>query len=160
MKTIKLMSLAVAMVVLLSDCNNAASASKSTAAAPTPAKPASADGNFCFFEAQNRDTTKVNLTIAGDKITGEMVWNPYQKDGAVGMLSGTKNASGEFDLVYEYTIEGNRQSETKIMKIENDQLLIKKGELADLKNDGTMTYKDATKAVFSQKLMAMDCEKK
>ena len=166
MKTNKF-SLVVLVAIALSACNTKpaettdaatmpADSAQTAAAAPAPA-PAT-DGRMCFFTADNRDTTTVSLTITGSEVTGEMVWNPYQKDGAVGTLKGTKNAAGELDLMYSYMIEGSQQSETKIMKIENDQLLIKKGMLEDPKNDGNMRYKDVTKAVFSQKLAKTDCK--
>ena len=112
----------------------------------------------CFFYALNRDTTTVSIEIKGDSITGEMIWNPYEKDGAVGTLSGIKTANGEFDLMYNYMIEGSQQTETKIMKIENDQLLIKVGELVDPNNDGNLKYKDVTKATFSEVLNKVSCK--
>ena len=49
----------------------------------------------------------------GNNITGLMNWVPYQKDSARGTLKGTKNAAGEFDLMYQYMIEGNQQTEKK-----------------------------------------------
>ena len=109
------------------------------------------------MKALNRDTTTVTLEVVGDKVTGNMHWNPYQKDGAIGTLTGTKNAAGEFELMYNYMIEGSNQSETKIMKIENGQLLIKKGELEDPKNDGNMRYKDVSKATYKEILKKVDC---
>ena len=125
------------------------------AMATAPVEPAA--NKSCFMKALNRDTTTVTLEVIGDKITGSMHWNPYQKDGAIGTLTGTKNATGEFELMYNYMIEGNNQSETKIMKIENGQLLIKKGELEDPKNDGNMRYKDASKATYKETLKKVDC---
>ncbi len=66
----------------------------------------------------------MQLVIVGNNITGLMNWVPYQKDSARGTLEGTKNAAGEFDLMYQYMIEGNQQTETKIMKVENETLWI------------------------------------
>ena len=45
----------------------------------------------CYLFAQNKDTTTVNLAINSNKISGKMHWNPWQKDGAIGNLTGTKN---------------------------------------------------------------------
>ena len=116
------------------------------------------DGRFCFMSALNKDTTTVQFVIVGDKVSGNMRWNPYQKDGAKGTLSGSKKSNDELELVYDYMIEGNQQTETKIMKIEKGELLIKKGELEDPKNDGHLRYKDVSKASFTEKLSAVDCQ--
>jgi hypothetical protein len=87
------------------------------------------NGTFCFLYAENKDTTYVSLMIDGTKVSGEMTWQPYEKDGARGTLSGTKLDSGELELMYAYMIEGSNQTETKVMKIDGDRLLIKVGEL-------------------------------
>ena len=87
-----------------------------------------------------------------------MAWQPYQKDGAVGTLTGAKNANGEFELLYDYMIEGSKQTETKVMKIENGQLLIKTGELEDPKNDGNLRYKDVSKATYTETLPTVACQ--
>lgn len=114
-------------------------------------------GKYCFLSATNKDTTKISLLIVGDKVSGTMDWQPWEKDGARGTLSGTKQANGELDLVYDYMIEGSRQTETKIMKIEGNSLLVKHGSLIDPKNDGNLHYDDPTKAVFSETLSKTDC---
>lgn len=112
----------------------------------------------CFLSALNRDTTTVSIEIKGDSVFGEMIWNPFEKDGAVGTLSGIKTANGEFDLMYNYMIEGNQQSETKMMKIENGQLYIKQGELVDPKFDGNLKYKDVASATYSEVLTKVECK--
>ena len=66
------------------------------------------DGTYCFRKLFNRDVTDVQLTIVGDAITGSMNRLPYEKDSAKGTLKGTKNPAGEFDLMYDYMIEGSR----------------------------------------------------
>ena len=106
-------------------------------------------GVYSFLKAENKDTTIVRLNfLSDDDIRGEMIWQPWQKDGATGDLKGKLNAKREMELVYNYVIEGSQQSETKIMKIEGDKLLIKQGELTDPKNDGNLVFKDASKAVY------------
>jgi hypothetical protein len=116
------------------------------------------DGTFCFSKIWNKDITDVRLAIVGDAVTGVMNWIPYEKDGARGTLTGTTNAAGEFDLMYDYIIEGSQQTETKIMKIEDGKLLIKMGELQDLKYDGNLTYKDVSQAKYSETLEKVDCK--
>ncbi len=116
------------------------------------------DGTYCFSKLFNQDVTDVRLIILDSAVTGKMDWVPYQKDSARGTLQGSKNAAGELDLMYDYMIEGNQQTETKIMKIEDGKLLIKVGELLDPKNDGNLVYKDVTQAKFSEVLEPVECK--
>ena len=116
------------------------------------------DGTYCFRKLFNRDVTDVQLTIVGDAITGSMNRLPYEKDSAKGTLKGTKNPAGEFDLMYDYIIEGSQQTETKIMKIEDEKLLIKVGELLDPKDDGSLAYKDVSQAKYSEILEKVVCK--
>ncbi|WP_294233633.1 hypothetical protein [uncultured Chryseobacterium sp.] len=115
-------------------------------------------GDHCFVKAENKDTTSVHLSIsATGQIKGEMRWQPWEKDGAVGTLSGKLISENEMDLLYDYTIEGSQQTETKIMKIENDKLYLKNGELTDPKNDGHLVYKNPSKAAYSEVLDKTSC---
>jgi hypothetical protein len=144
----------VAITIFLASCQNKKQ-EKTTTETPSISE---LEGKKCFMSAINKDTTRVSIQINGDKITGDMVWLPYQKDKRVGTLMGTKNANGELELTYNFMQEGMSQTETKIMKIENDILLIKHGDLEDPKNDGNMKYKDASKATFSEKIPKAECE--
>jgi hypothetical protein len=111
---------------------------------------ASENIDFCFFKNQNRDITKITLRIDDKKVTGTMDWVPYEKDSGRGTLSGTLLPDGQMDLMFDYMIEGSHQTETKIMKIENNKLFIKHGELEDKKYNGNLTYKDPEKAVYNE----------
>ncbi|MBC8112435.1 MAG: hypothetical protein H7Y04_15385 [Verrucomicrobia bacterium] len=164
MKTLNIIYLTSMVIFGLFSCNKAsqqntdsenkinAVTQKDTTSATT------SDGNFCFIKSLNKDTTYISLTIKGNEVAGTMIWNPYEKDGATGTLSGIKNAEGEFDLIYDYVIEGSKQTETKIMKIEKNQLMIKEGELVDPKNDGNLKYKDLSKAKFNEVLDKTACK--
>ena len=116
------------------------------------------DGTYCFSKLFNQDVTDVQLTILGSAVTGKMDWVPYQKDSARGTLQGAKNVAGELDLMYDYMIEGNKQTETKIMKIKDGKLLLKVGELLDPNNDGNLIYKDVSQAKFSEVLEPVNCK--
>jgi hypothetical protein len=142
------------ITIFLASCQNKKQ-EKTTTETPSISE---LEGKKCFMSAINKDTTRVSIQIDGDRITGDMVWLPYQKDKRVGTLMGTKNANGELELTYNFMQEGMSQTEIKIMKIENDILLIKHGDLEDPKNDGNMKYKDASKATFSEKIPKAECE--
>ena len=149
---------------MLTACENSQQVATRPASVSTPTmeaeiQPAALAGNYCFYADVNKDITEVNLNITGNQVTGTMNWIPLEKDSAVGRLLGNVNAAGELDLVYYYMIEGNAQTETKVMKIENKQLMIKHGELLDPKNVGDLVYKDATTATYNQTLLKVDCKK-
>ena len=116
------------------------------------------DGTYCFSQLFNRDVTDIQLNILGSAVTGKMDWVPYEKDSARGTLQGFKNAAGELNLMYDYMIEGNQQTETKVMKIEDGKLLVKRGELLDPNNDGNLVYKDVNQAKFSEVLEPTNCK--
>ena len=141
------------------DVNNKTQENKQAAQAATKQTVSSTpDGMHCFSKIFNRDVTDVQLTIAGDTVTGIMNRLPYEKDSARGTLKGSKNAAGELDLIYDYMIEGKEQTETKIMKIEGEKLMIKVGELLDSNNDGHLIYKDVSKAKYLENLERVDCK--
>ena len=55
-------------------------------------------------------------------------------------------------------IEESKQTETKIMKIEDDKLLIKVGELLDLKEDRSLVYKYKSQVKHSEILEKVACK--
>jgi len=111
----------------------------------------------CFMSVFGRDTTIVNLVFSGNIVKGTMQYKPFEKDAAHGTLSGGVQTNGELMLIYDYMIEGNKQSETKIMKIEGTKLLIKVGKLIDKSNDGNLEYEDAKNAKYSEVLEQFNC---
>ncbi len=155
---------AICLMLFIFSCNNenSGNTAKTETTQTTETKPvteAPLNGDYCFMHAENNDTTTVRLRIlSDDDIRGEMIWNPWQKDGAVGTLTGKLISKNEMELKYEYVIEGNKQTETQIMKIEGDKLHIKSGELIDPKNDGNLVFKDASKAEYKDVLKKTSCE--
>ena len=111
---------------------------------------ASEVNDFCFFKNENRDITKVTLRIDDKKVTGTMDWVPFEKDSGRGTLSGSLLPDGQMDVLFDYVIEGSHQTETKFMKIVDNNLHIKHGELEDKKYNGNLTYKDPAKAVYNE----------
>ena len=60
-----------------------------------------------------------------------MVWQPYEKDGAIGTLSGTLHG----DTVvadYDYMIEGSQQQEEKFMLLKGDSLQVLSAPLKEV----------------------------
>ena len=155
----KIIALSIAVTVLWA-CSSQTNKQNSTTVNTTITQPRQlpqTTEKMCFFYALNRDTTTVSLTINGNDVVGEMVWNPWQKDGAIGTLKGTKTAANELQLIYNYIIEGSHQTETKTMKIANGKLLIKTGELIDPNNDRHLQYKNPLKSIYSKVLQKIVC---
>lgn len=121
---------------------------------------AALSGDYCFEKVENRDSTMVKFRVlSDDDIRGEMMWRPFEKDGATGTLTGKIISKNEIQFDYDYMIEGNRQSETTIMKVDGDKLYIKEGELMDDPNKkGNMIYKDAAKAEYRNILNKVACK--
>ncbi len=155
---------AICFTLFILSCNNenSGNTAKTETAQTTETKPvteAPLNGDYCFINAENKDTTTVRIRIlSDDDIRGEMIRNPWQKDRAVGTLTGKLISKNEMDLKYEYMIEGNNQTETMLMKIDGDKLHIKRGELIDPKNDGNLVFKDASKAEYKDVLNKTSCE--
>lgn len=118
----------------------------------TESTPISYDGDYCFSKTFNKDVTDVKLAIFDAKVSGTMNWIPFEKDSARGTLMGIMLPGGEMKVLYDYMIEGSRQTEEKFMKIEDGKLFIKHGELEDKKYDGNLTYKDPETAVYNEVL--------
>jgi hypothetical protein len=122
------------------------------------AAPSNLTGPYCFLLAQNNDITRVSISLVGDSVTGTMDWQPAQKDGARGTLYGRRRPNGELALIFDYTIEGNRQTETKTMRLLNNQLQVKHGPLEDPAGNGRLRYQNEAQATYSEVLSAVDCE--
>ena len=162
MKKLNNLFLAIILCAITNSCNKKSDYKTEATAKPVEKKqevPAPIfKGDYCFLKAENKDSTTVRVRfLSNDDIRGEMIWSPWQKDGAVGTLTGKLNANNEMELLYNYTIEGNRQSETKVMKIDGDKLLIKQGELIDPKFDGNLVFKDVSKATYKTVLSKVNC---
>lgn len=116
-------------------------------------------GNFCFKKIEDKDVTDINFTILNnDNIKGDMIRNPFEKDKSTGTLTGKMISENEIKFIYDYMIEGEKQTEEIVMKLENGKLFIKEGELLDTEKNGNLTYKDVSKAVYSEAFDAIKCK--
>jgi hypothetical protein len=162
MKTTIKILIHLIIITFIVSCNSATNANQNKevkTTETTSTEQTEIKGDYCFLKAENRDTTLVKIRIlSSDDVRGEMMWLPWEKDGAVGSLTGKLNSNNELELIYDYVIEGSSQTEVKIMKIENQKLYIKVGELEDKKNDGNLTYKDASKAEYKEVMDKMECK--
>lgn len=115
---------------------------------------------YCFISSYGtdvnyKDTTAVRLVIIGDEVTGTYDWLPAEKDSARGTLTGNiKN--GIITAIYDYMIEGSKQKEEVIFKMEVNQLLVKKGELEEVGD--LLKLKNPAEAKFSEVIPRVICK--
>lgn len=142
-----------ACLLALASCQNSGSteSSENGTAADTTAAPAAepaAPQSMCFLRAEGKDSTTASITIAADgTVTGSFDWQPWEKDGAHGTLTG-KQEGDLLKVTYDYTIEGSNQQEEKVFKLAGDQLMEGEGELTEGEG-GILKIKDATKLTWN-----------
>lgn len=69
-------------------------------------------GTMCFLKVDGRDTSRINLTITGNQVSGNYDWLPYEKDARRGTLKGTMEGSGteqKIQATWSYLQEGMSQ---------------------------------------------------
>ncbi len=112
-------------------------------------------GKHCFLFEANKDSTIVTLNITSkNKVLGNMYWNPYQKDGALGTLTGTIKGD-TIKVMFDYMIEGNPQKEEKLFVIKNNELQELNGQLED--KNGVLVLKSNKNLDLKTTLKPTDC---
>ena len=108
----------------------------------------------CYMKIIGRDTAILMLEQKGNKFTGKMLYDNFEKDGSRGTVNGT----GDQEIIklwYEFTSEGMHSVMEVYFKKENGRLLRGIGDM-DVKTDTTyfisgINYSD--KEAFNK----MDC---
>jgi hypothetical protein len=157
----KMITLASSLVFFA--CQNSKPTETATTATPETAKPTEtvaapvptikAD-TICFMQKFKKDISEIQLIMAGNDVTGEYHWHPYQKDGGHGTLKGIKKDS-VITADWSYTIEGANQIEEVVFKMEGDKLMKAEGALDD--KSGRLVIKDKSKMKFSEVFNKVNC---
>ena len=111
---------------------------------------------ICFLKTEGPDSTKVQLVLNGDKVTGIMHWMPAEKDGAYGTLAGKRVGDSIF-VDYNFVIEGSNETESKIFILKPDRLIELSGELEQKNGKSVMAHPE--KAKQRDVLLKADCSK-
>lgn len=139
-----------AFLLTFAACQNAGTPDPGTATADTTATaaPAAVEPQaMCYLFAEGKDSTSVSLVIAADgSVSGTYDWQPWEKDGAHGTVSGKKEGD-LLQLIYDYTIEGSNQQQEMVFKLTGDQLAEGEGELVDSEG-GLLKIKDPSKLTW------------
>ena len=76
---------------------------------------------FLSLSGNNKDSSFVSLSILGDKIIGKHSWIPFEKDGRMGTITGTKKGD-TIDVVWEFMQEGMKDTLRTVFLLKDDQL--------------------------------------
>ncbi|MDB4923390.1 hypothetical protein [Mucilaginibacter sp.] len=129
MKYINLLCVASLLIASCSS-DNSKSANKDSIdvhAADTAKISAAAASPLCFLRTEgksNRDSTSIELIIENNKVTGRMIWLPYQKDSRKGAIEGTIKGD-TINAVWSFMQEGMKDTLNLKFKLSNNELLQK-----------------------------------
>ena len=109
----------------------------------------------CYMKIIGRDTAIIMLEQKGNKFSGKMLYDNFEKDGSHGTVKGTEDKE-IIKLWYDFNSEGMRSVMEVYFKKENGRLLRGIGDM-DVKTDTTyfisgINYSD--KEAFSK----VDCD--
>ena len=109
------------------------------------------------------DQFLLRLDLAGDKVTGNFVSSPAEKDLKIGTFAGTVGALDQkamartADVIWDASAEGTQNKEELIISFGDGSASILGGEMVD-QGDGVYVYKDKTKLTPSYpELSQTDC---
>jgi hypothetical protein len=124
--------------------DNTASDSSNTVTISRPG--ATKDLNGCYQLTIKKDTATMNLVVKDSAITGNLVYNWFEKDGNVGTLEGILR-DGLIYADYTFESEGMTSVREMIFKLDDTLLLQAVGDLDE--RDKKIVYKDTTKLDFT-----------
>lgn len=143
-------TLMLGIAILLAACNGSKTEQPPAAKPGTPGEQVS-----CYSLKEGQDLTAVQLKQDGNAVSGYYAWEPYEKDGAHGMFSGS-NTNGLIKADHTYMIEGSTQTEEVYFKLDGDKLLQGSGELVE-GDKGKLVVKDPASLQFTDAFTKTDC---
>lgn len=108
---------------------------------------------LCFRQILSRDTTTLQLVINGDRVTGYLDNNPYEKDRAKGPFAGTIREN-RIQVDWQRSGEGITQPYTLDLLRQGDHISWPEGERVE--QQGKWVLKDP-KAGYFYTLDKIDC---
>ena len=106
-------------------------------------KPSSIDG--CYISTFNKDTAHLKLTINNNEVSGNLVYDRFEKDGNVGTIKGRVQDSL---IVADYTFQSEGMTSVRevVFKIKDESLIEGFGDIV-MKSD-TAVFKNITQLKF------------
>ena len=120
-----------------------------------PAKPSGITG--CYMRVLQRDTLVARLQQDGDRVSGKLTFDNYQKDGSTGSVSGRVNGD-IIELIYSFDAEGMHSIMEVYFKKQGNSLIRGIGEMG-MRGD-TMGYKNPQQLSYpaEEKWDGVNCE--
>lgn len=106
---------------------------------------------FYFEGTDDGVETQVSIRMDEGFVTGTEYSGVPEKDSAYGEITGNVRKDGLLHVTFNYTIEGSRQSEEQLMKLDGGKLYLGEGELEE-RGPGQMVLKDREKVKFTRAL--------
>lgn len=116
--------------------------------------PAFAQTSERYFEHKSKGLEiHISLSVDGDSVRGMQFSGSDEPEthGASGPFFGNVRKDGLLHVTYNYEIEGNRQSEEQLLKLDGDTLFVGSGELEE-HGPGQMALKDSKSVKFEKAL--------
>lgn len=142
------------IILLSSACNNNTKSSTTPVAAEekkiTPE-------HSCYAYTSAKDTVNMHLQISGDKVTGDLAYNYFEKDKNTGTIEGNMKGDTLFGE-YKFISEGTSSIREVVFLKKENNFVEGYGE-AEEKN-GKMIFKNASSLNFSNNfiLKKVACE--
>ena len=108
-------------------------------------KPSSIDA--CYISTFNKDTAYLKLTIHNNEVSGNLVYDRFEKDGNVGTIKGRVQDSL---IIADYTFQSEGMTSVRevVFKIKDESLIegfgdiVMKGDTAVFKNITQLKFQD------------------
>lgn len=83
------------------------------------------NGNYCYLKVtEGKDSTKVKVSVKDNLISGTMEILPFEKDSSKGTFKGSKNSENDYDVVFDYFQEGQKDSKKLTFKFDEKEMEI------------------------------------
>jgi hypothetical protein len=118
---------------------------------------ANPDLSGCYLRAVKRDTLALSIQQTGNKVSGKLSFDNFQKDGSSGAVTGTIDQN-ILRLIYSFEAEGMHSVAEVYFKIDGNTLIHGTGEVG-VKGD-TAYYKDPDHLAYPEtnRLKKIGCE--
>lgn len=111
----------------------------------------------CYLYAKNKDTATLTVNSDGNKVTGSLGYNLYEKDKNAGTFTGIVKGD-TIIATYTFQSEGKNSIRDVVFLKQGDQLTEGFGDVEEIK--GEIKYKDISKLKFSNSIVfsKTDCK--
>jgi hypothetical protein len=155
----KRMILFLAVPFIMAACNNATEEvvdkTDTTVATSVTENSIKVPGKMCFQSILQRDTISIELFIKDSAVSGNLVYNMFEKDDNKGAFSG-KISGDIIKADYTFLSEGTTSVREVMFRLKNNTLTEGYGDMEE--KDNRSFFKDPSKVQFTQLYNSIDCK--